>query len=126
MHYVPLLLAKVLNKTVVFKRYIDDIIWLSYNYFITTKIKELLHAQFNDFNLQLVFNSINSKKIDYELEFLDVLHVTTLNAKSGFITKDFIKIYSQRLMFSQWHITSSYFSIQVNCFWRSCPTLTSY
>ena len=53
MHYILLPLAKVLNKTVVFKRYIDDIIWLSYNYSTTTKIKELLQAQFNDFNLQL-------------------------------------------------------------------------
>ena len=57
MHYILLPLAKVLNKTVVFKRYIDDITWLSYNYFTTTKIKELLQAQFNGFNLQVVFNS---------------------------------------------------------------------
>ena len=84
-------MAKVLNKTVVFKRYIDDIIWLSYNYSTTTKIKELLQAQFNDFNLQLVFNSTNTENMNNELEFLDVLHVTTLNAKGRFITKNFIK-----------------------------------
>ena len=35
-------------------------------------------------------DSINNKKIDNELEFLDVLHVTTLNTKNGFITKNFI------------------------------------
>ena len=88
MHYILLLLAKVLNTTVVFKRYIDNIIWLSYNYSTTTKIKELFHAQFIDFNLQLVFNSNNTGKIDNnKLEFLDILHVTTLNAKGGFLQK---------------------------------------
>ena len=55
-------LADVLNKTVIFKKYIDDIIWLSYDYSTTTKIKELLHAQFDDFNLQIVFNSIKFLK----------------------------------------------------------------
>ena len=29
--------------------------------------------------------------MDNELKFLDVLHVTTLNAKCGFIPKNFIK-----------------------------------
>ena len=70
MHHVLLPLAKVLNKTIVFKKYIDDIIWLSYNY-STTKIKELLQAQFNDFNLQLVFNSINTGTL---VGFLTILH----------------------------------------------------
>ena len=36
MHCILFPLAKVLNKTVVFKRYIYDIIWLSYNYSTTT------------------------------------------------------------------------------------------
>ena len=114
MHYILLPLAKVLNKTVVFKRYIDDIIWLSYNYSTTTKIKELHRAQFNDFNLQLVFNSIKSGKIDNELEFLDVLHVTILNAKDGFITKTFIKSAAKDRYFlngASHHPTSVYKSI---------------
>ena len=75
----------MLNKTVVFKRYIDDLIRLSYDYSTTTKIKELLHTQFDDFNLHLVFDSINTKKIYNELKFLDMLYITTLNAKGGFI-----------------------------------------
>ena len=107
-------LAKVLNKTVVIKRYIDDIIWLSYNYSTTTKIKELLHAQCNDFNLQLLFNSINTGKINNELEFLDVLHVTTVNAKGGFITKNFIESTAKDRCFlngASHHPTSVYKSI---------------
>ena len=80
----------MLNKTVVFKRCIDNIIWLLYDYSTRTKIKELLHAKF-DFNLQLVFNSINTKKTSNEPEFLDVLQVTILDAKGGFSTKNFIK-----------------------------------
>ena len=94
------------------KRYIDDIIWLLYNYSTTTKIKELLYAQFIDFNLQLVFNSINTRKIDNEL--LDVLHVTTLNAKGGFITKNFIKSTAKDRCFpngAPHHPTSVYKSI---------------
>ena len=122
MHYILLPLAKVLNKTVIFNRYIDDIIWLSYNY-STTKIKELLHAQFNDFNLQLVFNSINTGKIDNELEFLDVLHVTTLNAKGGFITKNFIKSTTKDRCFlngASHHSTSVYKSIVFKEIARLC------
>ena len=114
MHYILLPLAKVLNKTVVFKRYIDDIIWLSYNYSTTTKIKELLQAQFSDFNLQLVFNSIYTENMDNKLEFLDVLHVTTLNATGGFITKNFIKSTAKDRCFlngASHHPTSVYKSI---------------
>ena len=91
-----LLLDNVLNKIfvfilIIFLHYIDEIIWLLYDYCTTTKIKEKLHAQFGDFNLQLVFNSINTKKTDNELEFLDVLYVAILNTKGGFITKYFIQ-----------------------------------
>ena len=39
MHYILLPLAKVLNKTVVFKRYADDITSLLCNYSTTTKLK---------------------------------------------------------------------------------------
>ena len=104
-------MAKVLNKTVVFKRYIDNIIWLLYNYSATTKIKELFHAQFDYFNLQIVFNSINTGKIDNELECLDVLHVTTFNVKGGFITKNFIKFAAKDRYFlngASLHPTSVY------------------
>ena len=91
-----LLLDNVLNKIfvfilIIFLLYIDEIIWLLYDYCTTTKIKEQLHAQFGDFNLQLVFNSINTKKTDNELEFLDVLYVAILNTKGCFITKYFIQ-----------------------------------
>ena len=44
------------------KRYTDGIIWLLYDYFATTKTKKIIQAQFEDFNLQLVFNIINIKK----------------------------------------------------------------
>ena len=37
MHYILLPLAKVLNKTVVFKRNVDGIIWLSYILFYNNK-----------------------------------------------------------------------------------------
>ena len=63
MRYILLPLAKVLNKTVVFRKYIDDIIWLSYNYSTTTKIKEPLQAQFNDFNLQLVLTVLTLENL---------------------------------------------------------------
>ena len=66
------------------------------------------------FNLQLVFNSINTKNMDNKLEFLDVLHVTTLNAKGGFITKSFIKSTAKDRCFlngASHHPTSVYKSI---------------
>ena len=85
MHHVLLPLANVLNETVIFKRYIDDIILLFYDYSSITKIKELLHDQLDDFNIPLVFNSINTEKTDNELEFFDVLHVASLNAKVLFL-----------------------------------------
>ena len=75
----------------------------SYDYSTTTKIKKLLHAQFDNFNLQLVFHSINSKKTDNQLEFLDVFHATTLNKKDGFITRNFIKSTAKDQFFSMAH-----------------------
>ena len=94
-------LAKVLNKTVIFKTYIYDKIQLSYS--TTTKIKKILHAQFDNCNLQLVFNSINSEKTDNQLECLDVFHVTTLNKKDGYITRNFIKSTAKDQFFSMAH-----------------------
>ena len=52
--------------------------------------------------------------MDNKLEFLDVLHVTTLNAKSGFITKKFIKSTAKNRYFlngASHHPTSVYKSI---------------
>ena len=52
--------------------------------------------------------------MDNKLEFLDVLHVTTLNAKGGFITKNFIKSTAKDRCFlngASHHPTSVYKSI---------------
>ena len=83
LHYVILPISDVLNKSILFKRFIDDIIWLSYGVETTLQIKNCLLKTFHDNNLDLTFRMINTADSGSTLEFLDVEH--------KFFTKNFIK-----------------------------------
>ncbi|MEC8568507.1 MAG: hypothetical protein VXY56_09560, partial [Pseudomonadota bacterium] len=54
LHYVVLPISGILNKAIIFKRYIDDIIWISESE-ITSTIQDALTSTFNASGLQLTF-----------------------------------------------------------------------
>ena len=82
---------KEIKKTVIFRRYIDDIIYIAKTEEISLLVrKQLLHT-FETFSLKLEFRSICTKENNSNIEFLDVEHQTDKNAKRGFLVKDFVK-----------------------------------
>ena len=60
LHYIILPISDVLNKSILFKRFIDDIIWLSYGVKTTLEIKNCLLKTFQDNNLDLTFRMIST------------------------------------------------------------------
>ena len=91
LHYVILPVSEIINQTVLFKRYIDDIIWLSFGVDNTTKIKEALSRIFMENELELSFRCVNTAESGSCLEFLDVEHKIDNSHIGGFYTRDFVK-----------------------------------
>ena len=90
LHYIILPISDILNKSILFKHFIDDIIWLSYDVETTLQIKNCLFKTFQD-NLDLTFRMINTVDSGTSLEFLDVEQKIDSSYSCGFFTKNFIK-----------------------------------
>ena len=91
LHYIILPIHDILNKSILFKSFIDDIIWLSYGVETTLEIKNCLLETFQDNKLDLTFRMINTGDSGSTLEFLDVEHKIVSSYSCGFFTKSFIK-----------------------------------
>ena len=91
LHYIIKELPMLNVKTVIFKRFIDDIIYITVDNPESDDIKTSLIDEFQKHNLELTFREMNTKIINDNVEFLDVLHYSQKNAKKGFITKNYIK-----------------------------------
>ena len=91
LHYILVPIHKTLNKSIIFKRYIDDIIWISETQELTTQIQTELVETFKKKDLNLVIRKISTKEGNKTLEFLDVDHVICNNVKGGFYTTNFVK-----------------------------------
>ena len=84
-------IATTIKTTKLFKRYIDDNIFLSETLDVTDNVKRQLNCAFEEHNLKLVFRQISTKNDGEELEFLDVNHVIDKTEISGFYVKNYIK-----------------------------------
>ena len=91
LHYLILPISSTINQSVLFKRLIDDIIWLSYGLDTATKIKQALICEFQKYGMELSFRDINTSETDACLEFLDVKHKIHYNCAGGFYTYNFVK-----------------------------------
>ena len=74
-----------------FKRYIDDILYITIEDGRELNIKDALTNKFQEYNLELSFKEISTTNQQDKLEFLDVMHVITSEGKGGFKIKDFVK-----------------------------------
>jgi len=90
-HYTIRKIAGELKKTELFKRFIDDFIWVSFGKQQTECIKYHLQEVFEDFDLDLDFRQVKTNDIGGKVEFLDVCHHITDFSIFGFVTKDHIK-----------------------------------
>ena len=75
MHFIMLKISNILNQAQLFKRFIDDIIWLSYGSELTEKIKQPLTNACMEYGLKLTFRKVSANDTGKNLEFLDVFHM---------------------------------------------------
>ena len=91
LHYILLPIADILNQTVLFRRFIDDIIWISKSRQLTDIIQDTLTQIFAYNGLKLLFRRISTREDGDSLEFLDVNHIVCKNTRGGFYTKNYVK-----------------------------------
>ena len=89
LHYITLRINNLKN-SLIYKRFIDDIIFIC-PINETKKIKNQLSNQFNTYGLTLNFKEISTQTEGAEIEFLDVLHKINKKEKKGFKTTNYIK-----------------------------------
>ena len=83
LHYVILHISDILSKSILFKSFIDDIVWLSYGVETTLKVKNYLLKTIKDHKLDLIFRVINTADSGSTSEFLDEEYkITTLSYKN--------------------------------------------
>ena len=99
MHFIMLKISNILNQAQLFKRFIDDIIWLSYGNALTAKTEQALTNTCMAYELKLTFRKVTTNETGKSLEFLDVLHMIDNSNKFGFFTTSFIKETATKRLF---------------------------
>ena len=90
-HYVIRPIATILKQAELFRRFIDDIVWIATTQETNNSIKLALEKVFKDNCLELTFRQACTKDSAGQVEFLDINHCIVPNQPCGFITRDFIK-----------------------------------
>ena len=72
--------------TEIFKRFIDDIVWLSFGHQATQNMKTKLSETFAKYDLSLKYSDIDKIEENGELKFLDILHKISPHFQFRFIT----------------------------------------
>ena len=90
-HYILELIADVLNEAELFRRFIDDIIWISASEMSNERIGQALTSAFESSGLELTFRQACTAEKTGDVEFMDVNHCVTIEDDFGFVTKDFLK-----------------------------------
>jgi len=90
-HYILQPIADVLNEAELFRRFIDDIIWISASEVSNECIRQALTSAFENSGLKLTSRQACTAEKTGEVEFLDVNHCVTIEDDFIFVTKDFVK-----------------------------------
>nr|CAB3263301.1 uncharacterized protein LOC108950347 [Phallusia mammillata] len=91
MHFIIKSITATLKRAEVFKRYIDDIIWVSSGIKTTSHIRSKLQYAFAREGLNLTFRVLDPRDDNGRVEFLDVDHVHSSSSPCGFVTQDHVK-----------------------------------
>ena len=91
MHFIMLKISNILNQAQLFKKFIDDIIWLSYGNALTEKIEQAPTNTCMEYELKLTFVKVSTNETGKSLEILDILHMIDNSKKFGFFTSSFIR-----------------------------------
>ena len=99
--------ATKLNKALMVRRFIDDIIVISENNTLSIEIIENFKNTFKEHDLNLTSTIISTESEINVLSFLDVEHIfTKANEKKFFLHHKFYKSYSNRFYLFKWQIVS--------------------
>ena len=90
LHYIVKQIKEI-NSLDLFRRYIDDIIYITDCKELSKLIQEKMTLKFQEFQLKLTYKTIYSGNNNTQIEFLDILHVTEKNNINGFYITDFVK-----------------------------------
>lgn len=91
LHYIIKNVDEIKEKTEIFKRFIDDILYITEENENSEKINNGLIREFAKHGLELTFREMSTSKKQDKVEFLDVLHCTNKKSTRKFITKNFTK-----------------------------------
>ena len=86
-HYILQQIADVLNEAELFRRFIDDIIWISASEISNERIRQALTSAFENSGLELTFRQACTAEKTGEVEFLDVNHCGTIKDDFGLSLK---------------------------------------
>ena len=78
--------SNILNQAQLFKRLIDDIIWMSYGNELTEKIEQAQTNTCMEYELKLTFRKVSTNETEKNQEFLHALHMFNNSNKFGFFT----------------------------------------
>ncbi|MEC8566984.1 MAG: reverse transcriptase domain-containing protein, partial [Pseudomonadota bacterium] len=98
MHFIVKQIKEI-EQSKLFKRYIDDMIYITTSKAAAENIKVSLRNHFGRFDLELEFDTMSTENKNQEIAFLDVLHQTNLDATKGFIIRDYVKPTAKRRSF---------------------------
>ena len=90
-HYIIRKITEINDYTILFMRFIDDIIYIKKDDEDNDKIKLRLNQEFEKYGLQLTFREASTKEEDKGVEFLDVFHQIQRSEKKKFVIKNYVK-----------------------------------
>jgi len=93
-------LVVVLHEAALFRRFIDDLIWVATSQLSNESIRQSLSSAFANSGLELMFCQACTANQKDEVEFLDVNHCITTDNDFSFVTKDFVKPTAERKQFT--------------------------
>ena len=90
MHFATTSAFPTLKKAVIYKRFIDDIIFIAIRENSTQNIIKEIENTLGKVGLQMTTKLFNTKCSDQQVEFLNVLHKHQEDSLSKFVTCNFI------------------------------------
>ena len=91
MHFATTPAFPILKKAVIYKRFIDDIIFIAIGENSTQNIIKAIENSLGKVGLQITTKLFNTKCSDQQVEFLDVLHKHSSDSPFKFVTSNYVK-----------------------------------
>ena len=91
MHFATTPAFPILKKAVIYKRFIDNIIFIAIGENSTQNIIKAIENSLGKVGLQITTKLFNTKCSDQQVEFLDVLHKHSSDSPFKFVTSNYVK-----------------------------------